>query len=282
MALRQHIPLVSFILVVVVVAYMVNVFAAILGPSPLYNSWLWVIIEILTTWLVAAWWDDGKSKFEQVQRNRLPRSRTRNVDRSVQMRGGLALACGLITLADVFLIVSFHVDFPGRAIKDWVGGYTHPTIVPRTHDTIINASLVSPSAFAIESQLNNIVEVRDPAVMLSIESDPLTISDGQGGSLTAAIGGKFRSADGFGQLLVFWHGKDYIGWNTPYLSTYIHLSSTAPGVFVARFAQYQSNDAICCPSLPPAIILYRWDGTRIIASSTPPVFGKQLLVTPLL
>jgi hypothetical protein len=98
-----------------------------------------------------------------------------------------------------------------------------------------------------------------------------TIADGFGGSLTAAIGQRFPTADGHGQLVFFWHNDHFLGWNSVYESmSILSLRSAAAGEFTVSYAHYAAADPACCPSLPPLSITYRFTGTKLVASGTPP------------
>ena len=39
---------------------------------------------------------------------------------------------------------------------------------------------------------------------------------------------------------------------------------------IVAHAGYLPNDLDCCPSRAPVTVLYRWDGSRLIPSGTPP------------
>ena len=138
-------------------------------------------------------------------------------------------------------------------------------------------ALVQPSLVEIGLRMSGTIEVAYPSTHFTPWSDPLTIADGRGGTLTAIVGVRYPTADAKGQLVFFWHGRQFLGWDSRYESNAIvGLSSPAPGVFAVRFAHYAPTDALCCPSLRPVQILYRWTGSRIQASGTPPLTSAKV------
>jgi hypothetical protein len=107
----------------------------------------------------------------------------------------------------------------------------------------------------------------------------VTIDDGQGGTLTAAVGQRYPTADAHGQLVFFWHGTRFLGLDSVRESDSItRLSGTRTGAFRVTYPHYASKDAECCPSLPPVTVLYRWNGQRLSASGTPPLHSTPIRV----
>jgi hypothetical protein len=132
-------------------------------------------------------------------------------------------------------------------------------------------SPVVPSIPQISLELNRTVEIADRTTHFSANDDPVTVSDGAGGWLTGIIGGRFPTADGHGQLVFFWHNTTFIGLDSHTESIQImRLSGTGTGTLAVRYTHYASTDALCCPSLPPATIDYRWDGHAMTPSGLPP------------
>jgi hypothetical protein len=132
-------------------------------------------------------------------------------------------------------------------------------------------TLVRPSPSAIASVLAHTTEVGSPRVHFKRYVGPLTIPDGHGGSLTAVIGGRWPTADGYGQLIFFWHNAAFLGWDARYESIAIGpMKAGGTGVIQAQFAHYRPSDPLCCPKLPPLKISFRWNGNFLVASRNPP------------
>ncbi len=103
------------------------------------------------------------------------------------------------------------------------------------------------------------------------------VSDGRGGSLTAIVGLRRPSADGKGQLVFFFHNRRFLGWDARRTSIAIYPPRAAgPRRFSIRYVHYARNDALCCPSLRPVTIRYRWTGSRIVGSRRPPNLGSRV------
>lgn len=102
-------------------------------------------------------------------------------------------------------------------------------------------------------------------------------ADGRGGSLTAVIGLRMPSADAKGQLIFFFHNRRFLGWDANRTSISIYsLRAAGARRFSASYAHYARNDALCCPSLRPVTVRYRWTGSRLVASRRPPNLGSQV------
>jgi len=134
------------------------------------------------------------------------------------------------------------------------------------------AAVARPTRPQIDEIMKRTVEVRDRSEHFAPLGRLLevTVGDGDGGSLTAVLGTRFPTADAYGQLVFFWHDGRFIGWNSRYEAIAV-VSIRAVGASVqVRFAHYKKTDAFCCPSLHPVAVSYRWVGTRLVASGTPP------------
>ena len=124
------------------------------------------------------------------------------------------------------------------------------------------AAVARPSRAQIDAVMKRTVEVRDRSVHFATLGRPIevTVGDGKGGSLTAVLGTRSPTADGYGQLVFFWHNGRFIGWNSRFEAIAV-ISIKAVGATVQiRFAHYRRTDAFCCPSLPPVTVGYRWSG----------------------
>jgi hypothetical protein len=107
---------------------------------------------------------------------------------------------------------------------------------------------------------------------------PRTAPDGQGGTLTAVIGQRHPTSDGHGQIVFFWHGTRFLGWDSVFESDSITRVAPAGNGFRATYTRYAANDPECCASLPPVTLAYRWTGQRLASSGTPPVHGRPIRV----
>ena len=137
-----------------------------------------------------------------------------------------------------------------------------------------------PTLADVTALLARTSEVAIPSEHMALELPPVTISDGSAGTLTAAIGGRFPTADGYGQLIFFWHGTTFLGWDANQESMSIRgITSPGAGAFSVSYAHYAATDALCCPSQPPVTITYTWTGSLLVADGTPPTWGKPILVT---
>jgi len=105
------------------------------------------------------------------------------------------------------------------------------------------------------------------------------VPDGQGGTLTAVIGQRYPTADGYGELVFFWHNRDFLGWDCDHEHfDIIDVSSPGPGRITVTYANYAENDPLCCPSLPPVNVTFAWipgredtpDGPRLVMLDMPP------------
>jgi hypothetical protein len=133
-----------------------------------------------------------------------------------------------------------------------------------------NPDSIVPSATEIALEMSRTVE--SGSVSEHFTPGPTTeILDGSGGTLTAAVGVRSPTADGYGQLVFFWHNDEFLGWNASQETISIEqIDSPASGVFEVKYAQYAPSDPISSPSLPPVTITYRWTGSALESSGTPP------------
>jgi hypothetical protein len=123
------------------------------------------------------------------------------------------------------------------------------------------------------------VETGDPSEHFAPSSAPVTVADGSGGYLTAVIGTRSPSADGRGQLVFFWHGTTFVGWDSSSESLAIQaIAPGKPGTFRVTYDHYGPDDALCCPSLAAVTIEYRWNGRGFTPSGMPPKRGAEAAV----
>lgn len=105
----------------------------------------------------------------------------------------------------------------------------------------------------------------------------VVVPDGHGGWITAIPVVRWPTADGLGQLVLFWHNRTFVG--TSSLATWPSLGPEAVQVGIVRagrndivlkYAVYRPSDPACCPTLPAVRIHYRWSGSAIAASARIP------------
>ncbi|MCO6009233.1 LppP/LprE family lipoprotein [Actinoallomurus purpureus] len=123
------------------------------------------------------------------------------------------------------------------------------------------------------------VEVADPSTHFTGDSRPVTTSDRHGGDLTAVVGQRIPTADGKGQLVFFWHGTTFIGWDAVTETDSIRRITAGPGYFTVTYTHYAAKDPMCCASLPPVTITYAWqDSGRFVPSGEIPHHGDPIRV----
>jgi hypothetical protein len=132
-----------------------------------------------------------------------------------------------------------------------------------------------PSTSAVRNIMHRTFETQTPSEHFVPSATPVTTHDAQGGLLTAVIGLRHPSADGKGDLVFFWHDRDFIGWDSDAEAISTLKVVAVSGGFAVTYANYAKKDAYCCPSLPPATIDYLWTGSRMRRSRTVPrgVYG---------
>jgi LppP/LprE lipoprotein len=177
--------------------------------------------------------------------------------------------CGLVLLM-LLSVLSASCD-GGNTGSESTATSTAPGGTPMTIQpgTIAESGTpISPSVQEIGLEMSRTVEGSGadgpPSTHFTAFGEPLTVSDGEGGWLTAIIGVRFPTADAYGQLVFFWHNADFLGWDSKYESNVIRRTTPAgPGEIRVTYDQYSPDDALCCPSLPPLDITFRWDGTAL-------------------
>jgi hypothetical protein len=78
------------------------------------------------------------------------------------------------------------------------------------------------------------------------------------------------TADGYGDLVFFFHGNRFLGWDSDHTALSIGRLKVRRGAFRVRYANYAPRDPLCCPSQSPVELAYRWAGGRIHASGKAP------------
>ncbi|MEV5708651.1 LppP/LprE family lipoprotein [Actinoallomurus sp. NPDC052274] len=136
-----------------------------------------------------------------------------------------------------------------------------------------------PDRTAVERVLTRTVEAADPSTHFVRDRTPVTTSDRHGGTLTAVVGRRYPTADGKGQLVFFWHGTRFLGWDAVTEADAVRDLTGGPGYFRITYPHYAERDPECCPSLPPAAVTYTWqDGGHLVPSGTRPQHGAAIRV----
>ena len=123
----------------------------------------------------------------------------------------------------------------------------------------------TPSAKEIERELSRTVETKNPKQHFKADGDAVTTSDGAGGVLTAVAGVREPSADDTGELVFFWHGDTFLGWDSLFESKRLVLKSAGPGRFAVTYADYTGK-----ATSRPVSVTYVWSGSNLVPDSSPP------------
>lgn len=112
---------------------------------------------------------------------------------------------------------------------------------------------------------------------LGLSGKIVTVSDGHGGTITAVPAVRFPTADGYGQLIVFWHNNQLIGSQSltrlpllGYEATMVAIYHSGPNSITLKFTRYKPSDPTCCPTLSPGYVTYHWSGKSLVASAPVP------------
>lgn len=132
----------------------------------------------------------------------------------------------------------------------------------------------------IQRDMTRTVEAASPGVHFAPNGAPVTAPDRNGGTLTAAIGQRTPTADGHGQLVFFWQGSRFIGWDAETEAMSITKVTGGTGYFQVTYTHYAPNDPACCASLPPVTVTYVWQDNDGFTPSggTRPAYGSPVRV----
>ncbi len=82
------------------------------------------------------------------------------------------------------------------------------------------------------------------------------------------------SGDGSGEAVILFRGRRFLGWASIYTSIHVAVHARGRAIRVV-YGVYSGNDPFCCPHATKTIG-YRWNGSRIVASATPPrEYGRR-------
>ncbi|WAH36323.1 LppP/LprE family lipoprotein [Alicyclobacillus dauci] len=94
---------------------------------------------------------------------------------------------------------------------------------------------------------------------------PVSVTAPNGDTVTAAIGSRSPSADGYGQVVFFFHNRQFVGLDSNDEKTSIRSVKPAGDggmSFNVTYANYAWSDPLYSPSLPLVTVTFAWDGTR--------------------
>ncbi|WP_427885328.1 LppP/LprE family lipoprotein [Kribbella sp. GL6] len=128
-----------------------------------------------------------------------------------------------------------------------------------------------PDASAIRAAMAQTVEVKQPSVHFVPSTVKATVPDGTGGKLTAVVGTRSNAADSGGQVVFFFHGTKFSGWDGDTETTGVtSLAGAGQGVFTIKYTHFAKDDPACCPSLKPVTIHWAWQDNDGFAPSGGP------------
>ena len=158
---------------------------------------------------------------------------------------------------------------PTRTLTPPIVEQSQPPIAAATRELASTYSS-PPSLSDISFAMSRTVERANTGTHFSAFGNPVSVTDGAGGLLTAVVGVRFPTADAFGRLVFFWHGASFLGWNSIYESSTVAVEAAGPATFLLTYPHFASNDSACCPSLTPVRIHYKWTGTALVPDGEPP------------
>ncbi|MGZ0148600.1 LppP/LprE family lipoprotein [Kribbella sp. WER1] len=125
-----------------------------------------------------------------------------------------------------------------------------------------------PDAAGIKTAMAQTVEVKQPSVHFVPSTVKATVPDGDGGKLTAVVGTRSNAADSGGQVVFFFHGTKFVGWDgDTETSGVTSLAGAGTGAFAIKYTHFAKDDPACCPSLKPVTIHWSWQDNDGFAPS---------------
>jgi hypothetical protein len=136
-----------------------------------------------------------------------------------------------------------------------------------------------PDQATVQSTMTRTVEAATPTEHFAPSGTPVTATDRNGGTLTAMVGTRTPAADGHGQLVFFWQGNRFIGWDAETEAMSITKITGGTGYFTVTYEHYAAQDPACCASLPPVNVTYVWQDDGFVPSGgTRPTYGNPIRV----
>ncbi|MFD1675193.1 LppP/LprE family lipoprotein [Alicyclobacillus fodiniaquatilis] len=138
--------------------------------------------------------------------------------------------------------------------------------------TLTNDKSGPPSVAQIDQVMAATSEVGTSGEHFAISGKPVTITADNGDSVTAVVGTRSPSADGYGQVVFFFHNQTFVGVDSDTEKTDIRsVKPAAAGMsFEITYANYAETDPLSSPSLAPVTVEFGWGGTSFTANQTIP------------
>ncbi|GAA1610357.1 MULTISPECIES: LppP/LprE family lipoprotein [Kribbella] len=153
---------------------------------------------------------------------------------------------------------------------------------PKKSATPASSSVAGvPDAAGIKTAMAQTVETKQPSVHFVPSTVKATVPDGEGGKLTAVVGTRSNAADSGGQVVFFFHGTKFVGWDgDTETSGVTSLAGAGQGVFTIKYTHFAKDDPACCPSLKPVTIHWSWQDNDGFAPSggTRPYVGTPVAI----
>jgi hypothetical protein len=95
---------------------------------------------------------------------------------------------------------------------------------------------------------------------------------------TAAVGVRWPTADGYGQIVFFFEGRQFVGLaSSDEATAVLKVVPAGANAFRVTYANYKSSDPLVDPSLPPVTITYRLTSSGVSPSASLPAGVKNKL-----
>ncbi len=142
----------------------------------------------------------------------------------------------------------------------------HPTSAPTSPDTL--STSVPNYAVAV---MTRTVEVNNPDEHFKPGDLRVSTADGHGGTISAFVAIRTPSADGHGQLVFFFHNRSFLRWDAAQeANSILRVVASGPDAIAVTYNNLAAHDPPIGGSLPPATVIYRWDGHQITPQTRPP------------
>ncbi len=140
-----------------------------------------------------------------------------------------------------------------------------------------NDAMGPPSEAEIEQVMASASEANDTGEHFALGGTPVTVRASNGDSITAAVGMRSPTADGYGQVVFLFHNQQFVGLDSNVEKSQIEsIQPLASGMgFRVKYANYAPSDPMVAPSLPPVTVDYTWDGSTFNSSAEIPT-GAEL------
>ncbi|RIV26080.1 hypothetical protein D2Q93_05145 [Alicyclobacillaceae bacterium I2511] len=138
--------------------------------------------------------------------------------------------------------------------------------------TLLSTASPGPSTARMEHVMCCTVEL-GTEMRFALTGSPLTVSDGEGGTFTAVVGTRYPTADGYGQVVYFFHNNDLVGWTgKPGEVTEVQkMVKRGANTLAITYANYTPADPLSNPSLAPVTLTYHWADNAMHTSGFLPI-----------